>query len=399
MRIGFKSRRFSAAIAVLALAALGAGCGSSSSSSSSSGTSTGSSGGSSTSSGSSSIVQSAKADVAASQLPDTTWRGPTTSPKPATNKTVYVISCSPDTEGCQRDVRAAVAAAQAIGWTAKRLDSDGTPANFVSLMDQAINAGANGIIDASFPIAAIQQPLNVAASKGIPVVSMLSGNPAQAPDAGKSFKGGFFTEVNTSSAKQGVLSADWIISQTNAKATVGEINEPAFPIQNQRVAAFRARFKECSGCTLKPEIDVPVAQLASNGTTAIANFLQANPDVNYFWATYDGAGVFANQAIHQVGRANSLPMIGIDGNSPNLNFMRKGDVQVADVVSPHEWIGWAAVDQMNRAFNHQPPAPQWEPGGGGIVTKLLVKSNLPPNGKPFTGDINFQAKFKQLWGK
>ena len=345
----------------------------------------------------SSLVAQAKAVVVAAEKPITTWHGPTSSPKPAKGKTVYVISCSPDTEGCQRDVRAAVQAAKTIGWTVKRLDSDGTVANFVSLMDQAINAGANGIIVASFPPAAFPAPLQLAASKHIPVVTMLSG--ATPPAASSSFTGGYFTEVDTDPTVQGRLAADWIIWKTNAHAVIGDINEPAFPILGERIAGFKAVFARCSGCSIKQELDVPVADIASQAAPAVASFLQANPDVNYFWSTYDGAAVFAVQAVHQVGLAGKLSMISIDGNAVNLSYIRTSNVQVADVVAPHEWIGWAAVDQMNRAFNHKPPAPQWAPGGGGIPTKFLVKSNLPANKAPFTGDFNYQAQFKKLWGK
>jgi ribose transport system substrate-binding protein len=342
------------------------------------------------------VVQAAKASVQNALKPDPTWRGPKSSPKPATGKTVYVISCSPDTEGCQRDVRAAVDAMKTIGWSAKRLDSNGTPANFASLMDQAINGGADGIIDASFPTAAIQKQIDTAKSKGIPVVSMLSGNAA--PNIGKGFKGGFFTEVDTSSDKQGQLASDWIVSQTNGNAKIGLINEPAFPIQNKRVDAFKAQFKRCGGCKLYPDINIPVAKLASDATPAMVNFFRAHPDVNYFWATYDGAGVFAVQAVNEAGVKGKVPIIGVDGNSPNLKFIKDGNVQVATVVSPHEWIGWAAVDQMNRAFAGEPPAPEWKPNGGGIPTKIITKENLPA-GSNFQGDLDYQAKFKQLWGK
>lgn len=57
------------------------------------------------------VVQ-AKQAVAESQESITEWTGPTDGPPVAEGKTIYNISCSPDTEGCQRPYKAAAEAAK-----------------------------------------------------------------------------------------------------------------------------------------------------------------------------------------------------------------------------------------------------------------------------------------------
>jgi ribose transport system substrate-binding protein len=376
-------------LGVAALVLAVAGCGSSSDSSSSTEAESGSE-------NSGEIVKAAEATVAEAMEPVTEFNGPSSSPKPPTGKTVYVISCSPDTEGCQRDVGGAIEAVEEIGWSAKRIDTKGTPEEFVSALEQAMNGGADGIIAASFPVETIEQPLKKAEEKGIPVVTMLAGNPV--PKVGSDFKGGLFAEVDTDGKLQGKYAADWIIQQTKAEAEIGVLNTPEFPILNTRLEGFETEFAKCSGCNSAETLDVPVNKIAAEASSSVANFLQANPNVNYFMPTYDGVALFAVQAIKQVGDDGKVPVIAFDGNKPNLALIENGEVQEASIVSPHEWDGWAATDEINRAFAGEPPAMEWQPGGGGIPTKLLDKTNLPPAGQSWTGDINYKAEFKKLWG-
>lgn len=384
-------------LAALCLAVFATACGGggSSSSSTSGGEETAEESSESTGS-SSAVVEEAEKEVEEAKQPITEFNGPESSPPPAKGKTVYVISCSPDTEGCQRDVGGAMEAVEEIGWTAKRLDTKGAPEEFVSSMEQAMNAGADGIIAASFPLAAIEQPIKKAEAKGVPVVTMIAGN--ENSEAGADFKGGYFAEIGADGEEQGRQAADWIISQTQGKATIGILDTPEFPILGARVAGFEAKFDECPECTIKQKVDVPLVKLASEATSATANFLQANPDVNFLFPTYDGMALFAAPAVKQVGDEGKVEMVAIDGNKPNLAAIEKGESQSASVVAPHEWIGWAAVDEINRAFNGEPVAPEWQPGGEGIPSKLLDATNLPPAGEAFTGDIEFKEEFRKLWG-
>jgi ribose transport system substrate-binding protein len=355
------------------------------------------SGESATKSNGNSIVAEAKQSVEAAKEPLTEWTGPEASPAPQDGKVIHVISCSPDTEGCQRDVDGAVEAAEAIGWEVKKVQTDGTPQEFVNTMNEAMDSGVDGIIAASFPVAAISTALERAEKEGVPVVTMISGN--ESPAVGADFKGGLFAEVNAAGERQGELVADWIISATNGEAKVGVLHEKDFPIIVQRVDGFTQRFADCDGCEIKDVLNVPVSVLAKDATPTVLQFIRANPDVNYFYSSYDGGAIFAIQGIKQAGAADKVPAIGVEGNSPNLDLIRKDDVQRATVAVPSEWIGWAAVDQLNRAFNGEPPAEQWTPEGGGIPSKIIDKTNLPPEGEVFTGDsVDFRTKFEELWG-
>jgi ribose transport system substrate-binding protein len=334
--------------------------------------------------------------VTEAQSPKETWEGPTTSPPVAKDKTIAAITCSPDSEGCQRDVNGAVEAAEAIGWKAQKIETSGTPQEFNTAIEHAINSGADGIVAASFSEEVIDQALEAAKAKDIPVVDMVAGN--EQPKITSDFAGGLYAEVDMDPVEQGEIAAAWMIDQTKGKAIAGTLVAPEFPSQVQRQEGFKKIFGECEECELKQEIKQPVAELAKEGSSVYTSFLQANPEANFFFPNYDGAAVFAVQGVHEAGKDGSVSIVSTDGNKPNMQFISEGNVQTGSVAEPMEWIGWASVDQLNRAFNDEEPAPEWAPGGGGIPSKLITKSNVPPEGKSWDGDFDYKPEFEKLWG-
>ena len=72
------------------------------------------------------------------------WIGPTSSPKPQLGKKLAIISCAQLSEGCNRPSRAALDAAQKIGWTATVFDGQADTGKQIA----AINAAVDGKYDA-----------------------------------------------------------------------------------------------------------------------------------------------------------------------------------------------------------------------------------------------------------
>ena len=81
------------------------------------------------------------------------------------------------------------------------------------------------------------------------------------------------------------------------------------------------------------------------------------------------------------------------GDEENLNLIRKGDVQVADVAFDTTYEGYAAVDQIIRYLNKQK---LFEPHGENVPMKVLDKTNLPEKGN-WTADNGYKEKYLRLW--
>jgi ribose transport system substrate-binding protein len=341
------------------------------------------------------VVAEAEEAVKVAEAPISEFKGPKSTPPIEPGKKVYVIDCSPETEGCQRLDESSMEGIKAIGWDGTLIHSDGSVPSFNSGIRQAINAGAEGIILSAIPTSVVAAPVKAAEEAGIPVVTTVAGEPE--PKIGPEFKGGYYTNVDANNEELGKIAADWVIDQTQGEAEVGAFISPEFPVLVTRLESFEKELEKCSSCSMNGSSPVKVTgnTLIKDGPSNVTEFLRANPDVNYFFSAWDGGAAVAAQGIKASG--TEVPMVSQEGNAPNLEMIREGGPEVAAVGTPLEWDGWAAVDQMNRAFNHEQPAPEWMPTGHGIPFQLLNEGNVPST-KTFTGELEYQKEFEKLWG-
>jgi ribose transport system substrate-binding protein len=375
----------------VALAACGGGSssGSETSSESEGGSTTAEAGGGS----SSSVVSAAKKAVEEAEEEKTEWKGPEESPPPAKGKSVFVIGCSADVEGCVRDFDAAAEAAEEIGWKVTKLQTDGSPQGYNEAYKRAIDSKVDGILSAGIPSPLVEGPLKEAAAAGIPVVSMAANNEPE--EAGANFKGGLYAEVGPNQEEMGAMAGNFIVAESNGEAKYAVLNDTTYPVLQVRIAGFKSAIEKCESCEEVGEINVPVAEIAQKLAPASLQFFRANPDLEYLFGSYDGGNVFAAQAVRQGGA--DVKIVGQDGSAPNLDMIREGGPEVASAAYSLELIGWASVDQLNRAFDGEAPAPEWMPENGGIQLRLIVKENAPPSG-PYVGDFEFEENFRELWG-
>jgi ribose transport system substrate-binding protein len=343
----------------------------------------------------SAIVAKAKAEVAKGEAGTTTWTGPSSSPPAAKNKTIIAVQSTPVASmGVINS--GVVQAAKAIGWNVKTIAADGTPAGMASAVSNAINQKPDGIILEVVPLSLIGAQLQQATAAKIPVVEVQSGSPV--PSGGFPVTGGIFADVSADLPALGQDDAWAAIANTNGKAVVGAVNDSTYPSITQRLEGFESVLSQCPACKVVKTLEVSAAQVATQAAPAVTAFLQANPDVNIMYSTYDAQAVYMVQAIATLGDQSKVSLVAADGDEVNTNYIRKGDVQVADVGYDEQLLGWGAVDQMNRAFAHVPPAPEWQIGGGGVGERLITKNSLPASGQEFQNAFDFRKKLLALWG-
>ena len=89
-----------------------------------------------------------------------------------------------------------------------------------------------------------------------------------------------------------------------------------------------------------------------------------------------------------------IEVIGSDAVPSNLDWIRKGNIQVADVGEPEVWLGWAALDEVARGMLGMKPVDEQ------IPLRLFVAENLKDvsndENELFGGD--FVEQYKKLWG-
>ena len=55
-------------------------------------------------------------------------------------------------------------------------------------------------------------------------------------------------------------------------------------------------------------------------------------------------------------------------------------------------MGWQAIDELIRAFDGRPAH------NTPIATKLITKANSPTGAVGWQGDVDYQARYRALWG-
>jgi ribose transport system substrate-binding protein len=316
------------------------------------------------------------------------WTGPESSPPAVKDKSFVVVPCSGAAEGCVRQADGFVEGAKALGWKTKMIDPQGDISKTNAAIEQAITLGVNGIFLVSVDPKTVSGSLAEARKQGIEVIDSGAGGPQSRPSPT-----GLSHEVSLHGPEEGEMVANFLIADSGGKANIALINDSEFATVVERVEATKKVLAACGECKISQEIDVPVTSVGTTLGSRVKSLLQANPDVEYVWAPYDAAANDIVQAVVEIGKQSEIGVTSFNGNSQNLEYIREGQAQVADVGEALEWAGWAGADDFNRIFNGQKP-----PKNDGVPAKLFIKSNLPAPGEAFEGDFDFRKKYQELWG-
>lgn len=306
---------------------------------------------------------------------------PTETAAIAEGKSIVVIPCTYSSEACARGADAAMEAAASLGWETRMIDPGGNPEKARQAIDQAIQLNADGIIFTAAVADQIDASLQQARDAGIFLVNSMS----PADDR-------FDVEVVPDEDVSGKMMAAAIAQDSGGSAKILVTTDPAFPSITARTEAFKKWLPElCGDCEIVETIETQMSQLQSGLPPQIQATLTANPNIDYIW-THTGAAVVSTQAtVERSANGDKIKMISYDGNSANLNLIKDGKSQFADVIKPMEHTGYLSVHEMNELFAN---------GASGhevieMPKRMVVQESLPE--LPWTGDSDWKSAFTALW--
>jgi ribose transport system substrate-binding protein len=380
-----------ATVAVLALAA----CGSGSSGPSAPAASGGSGGG----------IAAGVPTIAELTGQGTEAEPPTTGPAPARGKKVWWVSCGMSLPDCSVPAQSAQEAAGKLGFDFQiadgRLNADG---GNVKAVETALAASPDAIVLHGIACGTVRAPLQEAKRRGVLVLGVETldcdyGN-ASAGDADKLFTADmqYAPGILTNEAyfqAWGKNLADYLINESNGDAQILDLAGQSYPNKVIGTAFGQQITDKCPGCTVVQQIEYQQSEQVPNGPM-IQRFRTAlvqNPDataVNY----ESGANAGPLGAVQAADQVNPQ-LIGVSGTglAPELDLVRSGKLTMVTAHSS-EWMGYAAMDQINRQVQGQPAAPQ------GVGFRSVDKDhNLPPAaGMTYQTPIDFVAGYDKLWG-
>jgi ribose transport system substrate-binding protein len=323
---------------------------------------------------------------------------PSTGPAAVRGKTVWIVSCAQTTD-CAIVAGAVQNAGRTLGWHTKVCDGALDVNNaYVTCIDQAIAAKADGIITVAIDCGPIRSALAAAKAARIPVVNAEGFDCNQSiPVAGPAL---FTADVIPSTAYPtqtayesaiGTLEADWLIAQTHGDAKVISMDFDGNTGGIVADRAFDARLASCPGCQL---YRVPVAlqqvdptDITSLFQAAALKYPQAN-SVQAFTAALFLLGLA--QRIKESPR-HFLSVTSGTGTT-TMNLIRQDGGLSASVGSDFVWIGYASADTLNRVFAGSPPVPE------GLGLQLVdATHNLPASGAYQLSSVNYVAAYDKIW--
>ncbi len=281
------------------------------------------------------------------------------------------------------------AAAAAAGMKAVIFDGKGQVNTFNQGLTEAVSQKASGIILQGINPALVSGPLSQAKAAGIPVIDSLNGDPTQP------LASGVLAHVTVNYTEGGKLMADWVIAASHGTAHVVIFTSSIYTIYQNMLAGFKAEFAKLCPATCKIDAveNVQPTDVATQLGGVTATAISRYPDAKYFVPFYDGMVTYMIPSIRQVHAG--VAIISHDGVTTNLDIIRSGGVQQADVSNPpNPAMGWAEIDEIGRLIAGLQPATE------NLPQQLFVKANVGSSDAAlFPGYASYESDYKSVWGK
>ncbi len=340
-------------------------------------------------------VAAAQAEAQQGMASPSEWMGPTSGPKPQAGKKVAIISCAQLTEGCNRPSRAALDAAQKIGWTGTIFDGQGDIGKQLAAINAAVDSKYDAIVLMIVDPVQNNEGIQRAIAAKIPVVTL-----AEPPYTNE--RKALLDKVPDVSHdwfKTGALIGDYMIWRSKAQIDALILNDPEVTVVNfGQFAGTQSKItdpKACPGCKETVE-NFTIATLNTQPAALTAAAVQRDPGINWVWC-YDFCMANVSTDLIARGLQGKILGAGFDCNAQNLGLIKEGKVQTVCIADPRDWEAWAAIDTANRLIQGQPAASQsipvrlFDASNQGELTAADLKDG-------WQGGIDYQGHFLKIWG-
>ncbi len=336
-------------------------------------------------------------EVSQASLQPVNWEKvrPPASPPIAKNKRIVVIPITLAGEGTILQVQGAQDAAKALGWTTQVCNANGSSQGVLTCMLNSMTAKVDGMYMAVVDQAQVGSAIAQANAAGIPIVTSLGGNNVE-PD-GTIVPGAEPTQVrwdiNGNGIQEGYKLASWVIATTSGHAHVVLFEAAQFVNARLRITGMENAFEQCPTCVIYPTVDYDLSTLGQL-PLRIQSVLRVHPDINFVGIDVGPFAHFLVEGIKQVGGADKVKLVSYDCVSDQIGRIKAGDVDAACQGVASAALGWAAMDELNRAFNNAPA------GKNTIFSQTITAANVNQVTDPtgYTGGFDYVSDYKRLWG-
>jgi ribose transport system substrate-binding protein len=337
--------------------------------------------------------------AAAAELAKYTGIPAFTAPGPAINiqslkgKTVYSIIQSSSNPFLAVTETAQKTLAENAGINYVQYTTQGTPAEWIRGINQAIAVKASAILLDALDPRLVAPQVAAAKAAGIPVVSAQFYDLSQvssAPSDLAAVRADNFTEA----AK---LEADEAIKDTDGKADVVVVENVEQLSTLAMLTSLKAEFAaNCPACKVK-YINVPSADWATKIQTEVQSAIVSDPGVNYVIPIYDPMSQFVIPAITATSKTNKIHISTFNGIPAVLSLVKSGPDVTMDVGENMQWLAYANLDELFRVMLGQPPVADEKTALRVFTTANIADTGTPPAFNKGTGSA-YISGYATLWG-
>jgi ribose transport system substrate-binding protein len=305
-------------------------------------------------------------------------------------KTVWFVGASLSIPFIQTVVSGFEEAAGAAGVNVQVFDGKGKADLFNQGVSTAVSQNADAIVLQAIDPALVSAPLEQAKAAGIPVIDLFNRGPNDPLPPTVS------AQVTLNYEESGETMADYIVAKSGGEAKVGMITWSIYPTTKEVAQGFTQELKDaCSSCSIESSSNVSPTAPANEVQNQTTTLVQRIPELNYLAPVSDNLATAMVPAVEAAER-EGLKIVSTDGDVSNLEIVREGGVQEADVSDPPlESVGWSAMDQVGRIMAGMPASKQ----DADLPTRLFDTESIPAsNNELFASYADYQEQLESLWG-
>lgn len=324
---------------------------------------------------------------------------PSSGPAPAKGKKVWWISCGQSIPDCAVPAGAAQEAAAKLGFDFHIADGKlNVGGGNAAAIRTALATGPDAIVLHGMSCSTNQQPIQEAKAAGVLVMGV------EGLDCSDEGGQKYFTAPMqySESAKSvidyfkawGTLGAKYAAAVTDGQ--VKAINNAGIePLQKVQAAGFVEGLAQCSTCTIVSTVSYGSPDYGPSGAwiQQYRTALAAHPEANATVYPTDAMMTFSGgtTAVRDSGR--KMVQVGGTGGSTGVDLVRSGQMTAITGAHDPKWMGYGAMDNLNRALNGQPAVPE---GIGAVVVDK--DHNLPAKpGSDYQSKVDYIAAYTKIW--
>jgi ribose transport system substrate-binding protein len=308
-------------------------------------------------------------------------------------RTVYYVPLDAHIPGFVITAQTMKAALAKAGLKFQECDGQGTPSAIASCVTQAAGAHAAGIILDAIPYGMVQNALDGAKAKGVPIIIADQYAPAGTANTDQ-------VAYVPGVVNQPSQIAWWLIaaSKGTANAIIGEeADSPSSIAYVQNALPIFRHY--CPGCKIAVK-QITATQTTSQLQAAVSANIQGDPGVQYYYTEFEDSLQPTLAGIQQSGKSSTVGLA-VAGGSVNGLGLLKGNQGVKAVVAVDQpYAGWALTDEILRMMTKSGPAAETFPSRlftAQNIGSIQVTPAAQGSGTWF-GSSSYQSAFAKLWG-